>query len=119
MVSRLVSSVLLAVMLNVTALGGGLYSMSRATSMGDMPGMAGMEHPDSQHGDKGDGRSNQGCELPWSTGCGSPVLCALVAVTAPATVISSMRPAPNRPVTMIATIPESVEQAPDHPPPRG
>jgi hypothetical protein len=119
MVSRLMSSVLLAAMLNVTALGGGLYSTSRVTSMSDMPGMAGMQDPDSQHGGKGDGRPDEGCELPWSPGCGSPVLCVLVAVTAPATSVASTTPMRNRPLAMVATIPESVEQAPDHPPPRG
>ena len=118
---RLASAFLLLVMVNVTALGSGLLSIpplpSGDASAQAMPNMAGMDMHrlpgnDGSHG-------NDRCRLPWAPGCTSMAPCGPVALTASAP--TSPRAAGRHfvPVAMTYLAPASVDEAPDHPPPRG
>lgn len=120
MIRRLAPALLFLVMVNVTALGSGLFSLwsgtstERALATPDMPGMDMHRAPDRGHG-RGDDR----CPLPWSPGCASIGPCSPVALIASAPVELRQVMTVGAPVAAVSMAPASVDEAPDHPPPRG
>lgn len=129
MLSRLVSLLLLAVMVNVTALGGGVYSIGAGSDLHsdglaaqphDMAAMAGMdmEDPGPPQSEHGGAPAGQRCRLPWSPGCGSASLCAPVAMAVARIIAAPATVSRCAPVAAVVAMHASAESAPDHPPPR-
>ena len=109
MVRRLASSMLFLMMMNVIALGGGLFSIDRGTDCAAAMAKMGKQHHDAP--------AKQGCNLPWAQGCESTAPCTPVAL-----VVSQAATAPiqSRDLTMVAVLlaPTAADVAPDHPPPK-
>lgn len=125
MLRRSAAATLVLLMLNVSALGAGLFSIGGepdcdrtamgSAQMADMPGMD-MGTPGAP-ADRHDPAKSD-CRLPWSPGCTSAGPCAPAAITTglgQATSPTEIEPAPNG-STVRAT--PSVDIAPDDPPPR-
>ena len=126
MTSRVASSILLAVMLNITALGGGLYAIQahpRTTgsagvvNAGDMGAMAGMDMGQSGSHES-DAPNDEGCTLPWAPGCAFQALCVPVAMTVHPLLIAAVPHRHTPPVIAVDLAPASADRSPDHPPPR-
>ena len=126
MTSRVASLILLAVMLNVTALGGGLYAIEPASHSsagglmtGGMASMPGMDMGQSTSNSHESGVPNDDdCKLPWSPGCGFRALCAPVAMTVGPLAVAGVPSRHNPPVEHVDHAPASADRSPDHPPPR-
>ena len=109
MIRRLVAAAAFLLMLNVMALGDGLFSIE---SKLDCAGAMANGH--AQH----EAPAKERCNLPWSPGCAAAAPClpnALAVARTTASVASSERVSPVAPVL---SAPAPVEVGPDHPPPR-
>ena len=108
MVRRLASAILFLLVLNVMALGNGLFSIDAGKDCA-----AQMAHHTDQHHAPAKG----GCNLPWSPGCTSVAPCVAPMMA------SATESAPNRlrevaPLFAVAGALASGDASPDHPPPR-
>lgn len=118
MIRRLAWSFLWAVMANVSALGGGVYSIQAGSDSHDeMPGMdMSNSAPAVPHQEKTPAPDE--CRFPWAPGCGSPSLCVPVAMTISPCVVSTVISQREAPVAALVQAPASADRSPDHPPPR-